>query len=86
MKKRLLALTLAGALLLSGCSGLKTRQPDEDALPELEYTRPENEKIENRESQKTLKSQGTLSDGIIRSNAAGKYTHAVIGGISGHGT
>ena len=35
MKKRLLALTLAGALLLSGCSGLKTRQPDEDALPEL---------------------------------------------------
>lgn len=63
MKKRLLALTLAGALLLSGCSGLKTRQPDEDALPELEYTRPENEKIENRESQKTLKSQGTLSDG-----------------------
>lgn len=49
-------------MLLSGCSGLKTRQPDEDALPELEYTRPENEKIENRESQKTLKSQGTLSD------------------------
>lgn len=61
MKKRLLALTLAGALLLSGCSGLKTRQPDEDALPELEYTRPENEKIENRESQKTLKSQGRES-------------------------
>lgn len=64
MKKRLLALALTGALLLSGCAGLKTRQPEDGDLPPLEYTRPENEKIENRESQKTLKSQGKLSDGL----------------------
>lgn len=64
MKKRLLVLTLTGALLLTGCAGLKTRQPGEGDLPGLEYTRPESEKVQNRESIKTLKSQGKLSDGL----------------------
>ena len=64
MKKRLLVLTLTGALLLTGCAGLKTRQPGEGDLPSLEYTRPESEKVQNRESVKTLKSQGKLSDGL----------------------
>lgn len=59
----MLALFLAAAVVLPGCSGLKNRQPDENALPQLEHTRPENEKIENRTSQKSLKSQGKLSDG-----------------------
>lgn len=63
MKKRVFALMLAGALMLSGCAGLKARQPEENALAKLEYTRPENERNENREAQKTLKSQGKLSDG-----------------------
>ena len=63
MKRRLLALLLVAATLLPGCGGLKTRQPEENALPQLEYTRPESERVERRESQKSLKSQGRLSDG-----------------------
>lgn len=62
MKKRLFVIALATMAALSGCSEARMRQLDETALPALEYTRPEGE-IAGVQAQKSLKSQGKLSDG-----------------------
>lgn len=60
-KKKIAASALTAVVLLSGCS-IKQNQPDLSALPALEYTRPESEVL-GVTSQKTVKSQGKLSDG-----------------------
>ena len=62
MKIRLFVIALATMAVLSGCGGARMRQPDESALPALEHTRPKGE-IVGAQSQKSLKSQGKLSDG-----------------------
>lgn len=62
MRKRMLALVLAAVTVLSGCSGVGKRQPDESALPALEYTRPESETLGSPPG-KGIRSQGRLSDG-----------------------
>lgn len=61
-KKTIAASALTAVILLSGCS-MKQNQPDSSALPALEYTRPASEAPLGATSQKTVKSQGRLSDG-----------------------